>query len=84
MLKTLSQKTFVTLTETTHKICSYVRNFLVEETSAKGTAEEGTNMYMVLVIAVVIGAIVYAAASGIFTDIMGVFRDGTTKKPVGW
>jgi len=84
MLNTLSQKAFVTLTGMAHKARSSVQNFMVDETSAKGTAEEGTNMYMVLVIAVVIGAIVYAAATGVFTDIMGTFRDGTTKQPVGW
>ncbi|MCM3227707.1 hypothetical protein [Terribacillus saccharophilus] len=63
------------------------RNFLTDEKSAKGTAEEGYGLYAAIVIGVIVLTIVLAFSKTGFGSIGSFFQDGITGKntnPAGW
>lgn len=84
MLTTYSQKLYAKAEILKGNVIERVRNFNSEETSAKGTSEEGVLVYIGVALGILVGAIVILFGKDVFTVVMNQFKTGTSKVPTGW
>ncbi|MEQ2529121.1 hypothetical protein WMO40_20820 [Bacillaceae bacterium CLA-AA-H227] len=87
MKTTLLLKMGAVVEGTKSNVVSKVKGFLKEETSAKGSSEEGYLVYGGIVIGIIVLGIAVVFMKDGFSDIGTFFNDGvngTNTNPAGW